>query len=504
MKNLLLAKSACIFIITLSGCNAHLYNQGKYDLAKKASETFEAVDLTNSITREYDLLDTLLIQELAMAEKLTIARRDARLWKIISAHDEANSVKYLKEQIDLRLDEIVGGESIATELITKQSDIVSAEKALRDVMVTYQIARKPDDPQAACPSGEAGSPTFSGENSISRKIAYDFMIQNCDKLDEAKKALSDVAVQNGKLQVLTTEISAIEAAKEEIKKLVNENKTALNEKKAEFTEEENPSTSAAVAAELKETINGIELKDKLDKVKIPKGFENFKVIAPLEKLSQVDSAVNMLLDMVIENPDTVNDALSQETKLLLEMASTMNKFEDHINSLEFPQVSKILLESEMLSIKIKSLEDQRNIAEQKLSLMKEKSEHLKTEMSLLIKAKDNVDKLVALKKGESYMAIINSKDARAKELASYGLAYYATSWTMGRQEQEAVDYQLIHLDHVNTLNASSAALRQWNSLIKVPLNQMLVWEAHGIKPQHISGLIQALGFGGLIYANLTN
>ncbi len=481
----------------LSSCNSHLYNQGKNDIAVKASETFEEVELEESIKREYDLLDTLLTQELAMVEKLTLERRDTRLWKIIYAYDEKNSTQFLQEEVDKRLKELVGDPEKFSSFIQLKSQIEEKNRSIVSAIDAYG-SNASDDNSPSVPSNCSEVDKEANIADPIAKVLYDNIIKLCDdlaSLEEKQKAYK----YDGLIKETNQLISQVENAMKSIQDTKKANADSLKSKKEAYEKavETNDPKVAQLAEELKSTIKEFEISI----LEIPKGFEKFGLEGKLHQLQSTDSAVNTLLDMVIANPDTVDDNLNAETKRLLEMVSTVDKFEGHINALKFPQVSRLLLEKEYLKAEIDGLKKEIELAQKRLDYLKEKNSLMIQEATLLGKSKQNIDALLKVSPTKSYADIIVSGSDAEKKLASFAMTYYSASWTLPRQGQEKIDYQIHHLDHLSSLHASSKALKQWNSLIKIPLNQLVEWEARGIKPEQLSGLIQALGFAGVIYTN---
>ncbi len=504
MKHILKSLTIALLII-LSACSGHLYNQGNYDLAQKATETFNKVELEKSIDKEFALLDTLLKKELEAVEAQATAQRDARLWQIIASDTATDSYEYLAKQIDSRIQQLIGDLQKAKDYRSKSATVDSRAVQLEQAKDVYKVYRKRSDPSAECKEGMS-------QDAIKTPDAlptYLELITQCTKYEEAKKA-REAIIPEGLLGTLNAEILAIEKAKKDIEGAIKTSKDELKRAKEDYESKVAPKkpATAKVAKELREKLNDLESKVDVLDVELPEDFQQFKLLGKIEKLKKQKESVDQLLNMVIENPDTVNADLSPKAQSALKFASYVNEFQAHIDSMNFPQVSKLLLESEFLKISIQNLNDQVSIADQKLDWMKKKRGLMESEMSWLLRAKDASDSLKAhiqrvsnpgnVSKFISYMSIINVGDSRSKQLATYAMTYYATSWTLARIEEELIDYQIIHLDHVTALNSSVSALKQWNSLIKIPLNQILQWEAQGIKSEQLSGLIQALGFAGLI------
>lgn len=70
-----------------------------------------------------------------------------------------------------------------------------------------------------------------------------------------------------------------------------------------------------------------------------------------------------------------------------------------------------------------------------------------------------------------------------KALAAFSQAMAA------RAPQDEYEYRLVHLDHLEVVAANRSAIRAWDSLVKVPLDQIEAYHAAGIPPEKIAELI---------------
>lgn len=83
-------------------------------------------------------------------------------------------------------------------------------------------------------------------------------------------------------------------------------------------------------------------------------------------------------------------------------------------------------------------------------------------------------------------SIPNNKTAKRelyKALAAFSRAMAA------RAPQDEYEYRLIDLDHQEVVAANRSAIRAWDSLVKVPLDQIEAYHAAGIPPEKIAELL---------------
>lgn len=499
MKKQLLIYLTFIYAL-LNGCSAHLYNSSNHDLAIKAEETFKEIQLDKVLTEEYNLMEQILEKELEIVENQTIARRDARIWQIVGANTCKESFEYIDKDILDRIKTLAGSLENAKNIIVINDEIKTTSRNVQSAKSAYLSLKEPNDPIADCDkSADAVNIT-----NPATKLLFNNFLESCKKLNTAKKKYNSLK-PNTELSKISNLISDTETKIKTINAKVNstrDNYKQAREKYEDALKEGDDSEIAEAAEKLKDAIDKIDSKtDKITDFTEKYNFDDFNIISKLAELEEKKKSLDQLLNAFI---DYTGEDLLDSSRTDLKIASFVKEFETQINDAKLPQLSVLILESEFINLQIEELEDKLNNAKEKLSLLKEKKHYLTQELSWLVKAYDNIERLEVncnSTPNKSLYGVIksnsNEKESKEKEMASYAMIYYNTAWTLCRTKQEEIDYKIIHLKHLSALQDSGNALKQWNTLISIPLAQIVKWEASGIKPDQISALIEALGLGAI-------
>ena len=90
------------------------------------------------------------------------------------------------------------------------------------------------------------------------------------------------------------------------------------------------------------------------------------------------------------------------------------------------------------------------------------------------------------------------RDGQAcRERIVIALLRYANAWTTGELPRAEAQVRARALGHAAVVDASVNALAQWESLVKVPLDQLVAYHADGTRPQDVAALLSALGLGAV-------
>jgi hypothetical protein len=90
------------------------------------------------------------------------------------------------------------------------------------------------------------------------------------------------------------------------------------------------------------------------------------------------------------------------------------------------------------------------------------------------------------------------KDTATRELWKGLAAFFQALAAEGTQHE--LTFRLIDVRHREALVAREAALRGWDNLVAVPIDQLDAYYRAGLKPAEIADLlVKALGFGAIAY-----
>ena len=171
------------------------------------------------------------------------------------------------------------------------------------------------------------------------------------------------------------------------------------------------------------------------------------------------------------------------------------------NTFDHPPALHLYLAQEHLRIKALEIQNQINSAQTLLKLKIQKRDLMTSELMLLNHARllcNSVDpKSVPADKVFAQWATSAKPETRP---AIEALVDYSEAWTIGRVQEELVDYQVIDARHSAALDSSDTALQSWNNLISTPLQQLIAYYGSGIKPETIANLIGAAGISAAVIA----
>ena len=507
-----------LFLCCLMGCkSAHLYNSARHELALKAESAYEEVNLSGALDQEYELLESLLAQELEIVENQTLARRDARLWQIIGAKTSKDSYVYLKSEIEKRLKTLAGSPEVAVQFVMKLEDVKSRESSLEVFKDAYNAQRKGNDPRPGCSASKCNGTSpdddelAKANSSPAARVAYKLCLRGCCGLQNAYSELDQLFEDQptSEIGILTSEVNNFNNEYASFKKLLSTRSRAFSAKQNEYAQalKKPDSKIAGKTIELENKMLDLEnsVNDYIEKVP-EEVLAMFNFEAQSEKLDFLKSSVDELLGELINGDGS---EYGPEDQMHLQVASFVKEFEGRIQNLGKPKAKDLLLESEFLRIEKKQVEEKIKNARSTLSLKEDRRDAMVEELKWLVKSydgiatieKDYIDcfnqPLFKIIDGETSNSNCKNDIDRVQEITAYALINYTTSWTLGRVPQEIIDYKIIHNSHIAALKESEQALKKWDALLQIPLSQIAEWEARGVKSEQISTFINAIGLGAV-------
>ena len=161
-------------------------------------------------------------------------------------------------------------------------------------------------------------------------------------------------------------------------------------------------------------------------------------------------------------------------------------------------MSALILEAEFLKQEVDGLQKHITRGDERIALLRKKVNALEQELISLNEANKALGTYskTCPKEGSLY-ADFNKGDEGCKLLLAQALSDFSHSMTLGRAEQELIDYQLIAQGHEAVLDDSEVALVQTENLILTPVTQISKVYASGFKPEDLSNIINALGLSAI-------
>lgn len=489
-----------------TGCGSHLHSAQDHELAKQAQAAFDKADLSASLDEERTLLAEMLTQELAIVRRHTLAQRDAELVLILGAGTPESSWQYLATRLAER-ERLIAGADAAKILELRQAaaSLPEREASLRRFQATYELARVAGDPGLTCPLPATRPATISA----SAAVLYEGYAMACADYEKTLAVLRDFTAPGSELGRVNAELGMLEAIERGLAEQASERQKARSELEARIKKARDAGTPIDITKEL------AARRDKLAKAIEPihaklaraydaaqgLGREELDLDAELAELEEQRVAVDQLVEFLVQGQGKLPERIPPDVQLSLEVARTVPALAVELRAArKFPRVGALVLESEHLRLVAEALAQRRARSQQQRVLLGKKRDALIAELLYLGQARAALARIDEPSKRVPLFEAYRRSEAVRRDTAEALLAY-ANAWTVGRVAQEEIDYTLIGLAHDGALDASAAALAQWENLIRVPLAQLVALHGAGVTSEDISAIvghiITAAGFGAV-------
>jgi hypothetical protein len=491
-----------------TGCGSHLHSAQDHELAKQAQAAFDKADLSASLDEERSLLAEMLTQELAIVRRHILAQRDAELVLLLGAGTPESSWQHLATQLAER-ERLIAGADAAKILELRQAaaSLPEREASLRRFQSTYELARVAGDPGLACPLPA----TRPAKISASAGVLYDGYAMACADYEKTLAVIRDFAAPGSELGRVNAELAMLEAIERGLAEQASERQKARSELEARIKKARDAGIEIDITKEL------AERRDKLAKAIEPihaklasayaaaqrLGRAELELDAELAELEEQRAAVDQLVEFLIQGQGKLPERIPPDVQLSLQVARTVPALAVELRAArKFPRVGALVLESEHLRLMAEALVQRRARGQQQRALLGKKRDALVTELLYLGQVRTALARIDEPSKRLPLFEAYRRSEAVRRDTAEALLAY-ANAWTVGRVAQEEIDYMLIGLAHDGALDASAAALAQWENLIRVPLAQLVALHGAGVTSEEISAIvghiITAAGFGAVAF-----
>lgn len=505
---------ACLTCALTAGCGgSHLYSKQDHELARQAQAAFDKADVSASLEAEYVLLADMLAHELAIVRRHTLARRDAELVAIIGATDDASSWQFLKTRIAARERDLVGEGGQVVELYQAVALLPVHERFLRDHQTDYELLRQPGDPTLSCPpprppatTEKPGStpgatpgpkPEARIEPSPAARPSFQAFAEQCTRYQAALATLRDFAAPGSELGRINRDLAAIEELVRGVAAQVAAQLSAQRALEDQVAAARKANASIDIGKEL------AARRDRVARLVAPiakhlgsardvasrLGMRDLELDTAMTRIEEQRQAVDHLVEFLIQCQGELPARFPPEIQLSLAIARTVPAIALDLRAgRRFPRVGALVLESEHLRLEAEALAARRARADKRRALLAQKRDALTTELRYLGQARAVLERLDEPTRRQPLFDAYRKNELVRRAVAEALLAY-ANAWTVGRVAQEEIDYMLIGQAHEGALDASAAALAQWENLIRVPLAQLVALHSAGVTSDDISRII---------------
>ena len=372
-NNVLVVSLVMVFCL---GCGARLYRQKQHSFAIQAQTSFTEARLAESIDDERRLMDEFLRLELEMVRRHTLARRDARLSLIIGGDNKEFSWDYLKTEINNRKQELAGDDY--QKIVEAVSQLPDRKEALARMTGNYRLI---DKARVTCSMPEGAKPQPGVDAGFAVKAAFSAYQTACENYLELEKLLAETT--DVLLGRINSEILVVERQLVGIQAQIAASTSDYKEAKTTFQNAlKSPKPLAADLEKIKKSVRtkldavSKPLTSAVDALK-PLGLQGLAFGGLVPKLKEEISLVNSLLGKIIGE----EGSSSGEADENLGLASLLPRLGKEIGeSLRFPKVGVLLLESERLRIELDAAKTRLTRANERFDLLKSTRDAVGLEM----------------------------------------------------------------------------------------------------------------------------
>lgn len=463
----------CWIALAAARCGT-LFNQQRHETAQSAQKGFTETKLAEALDAERTHNGEILAREIAIATRQLSAARDANLINIVNQESRDKSLELLTGQVTKRLTELDDNKRELSRLLTS---IESREESLLAAKDRYLIRRKSTDPKIACTS-EAFD--FSSENA---KSGWEFIQTRCRELEDDRRKLAELA-EAGLIGRLSAKIATTEAARAQL-----EAELAIAEKKAKAAAKELATErkranrfNADRLAALRKTVEDVEFPTAAQLGKF--GIDDARAAAALKFAEMQRDAI----DEVLGAATAGKTDLAKDVDAHLQIAAVLPTIAQQLREGKAaPRILTLVIESERLRVEANRHRQRLARVAEELDLSRLKLKRLRDERKILLEAQAALGDL----------GRCTGTQEACKRHFEKALQDYTDSWTLARIPATEIDWRLIDLAHVRTLDDSQAALAQWEGLVRAPLEAIVTSTARGLHPDDVARLVDAIQFGAL-------
>jgi hypothetical protein len=522
-------------ICLLSGCAGafRLYDENKAKMSAGVKEKYGQADVVGVIEVEKNNLDALHVEELKVVRDNLSLQLDLSLLEL--ADNDSPMAATWQDDIEASMDALGFVDSAHMRSFLKASD----EQSLRSPQLDglrRRIQRGAGQSPPECKPGETLPaelqlpPDVTPQAAGRAKARYEIYKTVCKKLQEAERVL---ALGQGKLKkakdewenaknTLVAKRKEVEAARKSVAAITAKYEAAVDKVMKAGAKGE------AVRKAIKETANDLR-----------SGLELAGTLAPQVLSEERLSAIVTLLKAAASEQTQVEDNpdLAKAVLMVNGLASLSGDVAELVAKAKAPSVSNLLIELQHQTVLMEHAKAVETLEEQRVHIRETKYAAYREEADLLLGFRDAFCSFAFRSANEPHPGVRCdglrvSEDGKICEVvdendqvnARIENCALSRPWKMflaqppradaGREFFKALanftrlfpvrasqieqDFNLIDLQHKQNLASREMALRAWNNLAAVPIDQLSAYYQAGLKPEAIADLIvKALGFAAI-------
>lgn len=508
-----LAAAACL-AVSLTACNEmYLYRVADDQQAQAAKKAYSEADLRKSIDSERKASAALADREQIAVARDQRSLRDRTLVALLVNTQREQTWDVLLRQIDTRLEALIGkskGEAgdpkadLGQQLDSYLDGLTRTQIKLEPARQTYRLATK-GKVVPTCPIQASQRPKA---DELELQIAFRSFEGLCKDVTDYQAQIKGLIEPGSLLGRKDEQLAAVAA---EIALLQDATAQASSEYEsalAETNKTSDPGKLEAAAAALKEKLDNVEtlpaiehVTDAVGKVEKLPFLKNLKADPILSRfLAQGAQEKTLKQKQLIDSAlEALQGRASADATPQLKVVARVSDLEKAITSDSYVQLSAFVLQAEFLRLKASAIDGQIVRAKERVDLFKKQRSAIVDEILFLVDARKKLrsyERAGCPRSGALYDDYRKGPQTCKADLAG-ALASVSTAWTLGRLENERLEYKVIGQAYEAALDDSEIAIMQADALLRIPIEQVAKAYASGIRPEDLGNLIHALGFSAI-------
>ncbi|MDQ5871162.1 MAG: hypothetical protein M3547_03045 [Acidobacteriota bacterium] len=547
----MLAVTATALAVLLSGCAGfHLYDPEREKLTQAAKKSFETANVSATIAAARENQAALVEAEVAQARRMVQARRNLLL-NALAGDDGCEPVlavgvsrlpntaapgaaaakppfyERLGACIERELSGLVvipAGTSHAQMLVLLRGAVTTSD-VFSDEMVAERarvrsLFKGLDLPQ--CVLGTRLPPDASPAllQEAARRapeepfdVHYRTFVRHCSTIQDAVSKIAENATGRH-LAMAVKEWIEGQAAVDRARAVAASAKTYYEGALAKYE-------AAAAALERGESkdvrerfaaaLDGLKAaSEALEKAGGPIGV---KAVSE-ERLDQLDAVIAALKGDQFD-PEQYDPRVRQAVGVVATLPAFGDRAIDIARRRQTPPLGPLILEKELHQVRLAAANRQILREEERLVWLERRMTAQRDRAIRLLQARQRLNQVaLRLAKGApcngdlacgqrrlaatAVEAFSNATPANARVQLRQSVAEYADSFSIDAVAAAEADYRLVSVEYEIALDRSEDAVRQWQTLIAVPIDRLIAYHSAGIKPAEVAAIVtQALGLGAI-------
>ena len=525
-KTILISRGILTGALILSGCaGVRVHDESKAIVTAGIKEKYAQANVLGVIDVEKQNLDNLLAEELKVVRDNQKLQVDFALLSIADNNTPMGAT-YAQEAVD-RLKKLGYSDNLkqVRTAVLEEADLKAAKRAMdvsSDLIRNITGRMPPPCPDKDSLPQELLLPeSISDQNRVGAQFLYKRYQKDCTTHQNLLKKQP-----GGDTRQAYNEWKTAEAKHKEILKSIDDARKALKEKRDAYNQ------ALERLNEAKKSGDELEQQIRDEAALLLNDLESAKEVAKLidpgivaeERLNAI---IVLLTAAAGEEINTSEPDIKKAATIVKEIPSLAGDIQGLLEQAKAPSVNNLLIEMRHQVQQLEYAKQLQTLSQQRLDILRVKYDAFKEEARYWLAFGDAMCSYAVLSAGKAFPGqrcddfVISSdgtcklgdeeisncalgepwntniqaqsSKAATRELYKALAAYLRALAVQSKPPQQ--DFRLIDVRHRETLAAKESAIRGWDNLVAVPIDQIYAYYQAGLKPAEIGDLlVKALGF----------